>query len=64
MNREKRISAFVKLGEFLSQFKRVEIENKGLPINDNFFDEFKEQIDQAVNHNGWFTKENVLFALE
>jgi hypothetical protein len=64
MNREKRISAFVKLGEFLSQFKRVGIENKGLPINDNFFDEFKEQIDQAVSHNGWFTKENILFALE
>ena len=64
MNRDKRISAFAKLGEFLSQFKQTGIEKKNLAVNEKYFDDFEIQINKAVHHNGWFTKENVLFAFE
>jgi hypothetical protein len=64
MNREKRISAFAQLGEFLSQFKRTGVEKKNLATNDKYFAEFETQINRAVHYNGWFTKDNILFALE
>ena len=35
-----------------------------LQHNDLFFDGFKHQMKLAQEHNGWFTKENILFALE
>ncbi|MEO8932863.1 MAG: acyl-CoA reductase, partial [Xanthomarina sp.] len=34
-----------------------------IPHNDLFFDGFKHQIKLAKEHNGWFTEENILFAL-
>src|SRR5210317_1703286 len=61
----KTINAFVTLGKFLGQFS-----NKGvikydeIPYNDLFFDGFKHQIKIANTHNGWFTEENILYALE
>ena len=64
MNLKQRINAFVKLGEFLSQFDTNGIEKKqNILNNDLFFDGFKHQIQLSHEHNGWFTKENVLFAL-
>lgn len=65
MNLQQRINAFVKLGDFLSQFsnKSIHIKNN-VEHNDLFFDGFKHQIKVAEEHNGWFTKENILFALE
>jgi len=64
MNREKRIEAFAKLGEFLGQFKRSGLVKKNLSVNEKFFDEFETQVNRAIHYNGWFTKDNVLFAFE
>ena len=64
MNREKRIEAFAKLGEFLDQFKRTGLEKKDLAVNDKYFTEFETQINRAIHYNGWFTKDNVLFSFE
>ncbi|MFT5891565.1 MAG: hypothetical protein ACI9Y7_001670, partial [Dokdonia sp.] len=60
-----RINAFVQLGDFLSQFSRAEItQKKGVPFNELFFDGLQHQIKLAGQHNGWFTKENILYAIE
>ncbi|MGR7814467.1 acyl-CoA reductase [Lacinutrix undariae] len=64
MNLQQRIDAFVKLGEFLSQFSTEGISKKeDIPFNDLFFDGFQHQIKLAQEHNGWFTKKNILFTL-
>jgi len=65
MDLQQRINAFVKLGEFLSQFKQDDIKkNDAVMANDLFFDGFKHQIKLAKEHNGWFTQNNILFSLE
>ncbi|WP_460219001.1 acyl-CoA reductase [Psychroserpens sp. MEBiC05023] len=65
MDLQQRINAFVKLGDFLSQFNNEGIQKKdNIPNNEMFFDGFVHQIKIAQEHNGWFTKENILFALE
>lgn len=66
MNNEQNIAqALVELGKFLSQFSSEGIQKKEqIPHNDLFFDGFKHQIKLAQEHNGWFTKNNVLFTLE
>lgn len=64
MDLQQRINAFVKLGDFLSQFTNDGIQKKdNIPHNDLFFDGFNHQIKLAHEHNGWFKKENILFAL-
>jgi hypothetical protein len=64
MDLEKRIDAFDKLGKFLSQFSLSGIVRKeNVPHNDLFFEGFQHQIKLADENNGWFTKENVLYAL-
>ena len=65
MNLEQRINAFTKLGEFLSQFSANGIQKKEqILYNDLFFDGFKHQIKVAHEHNGWFTNESIMYALE
>lgn len=65
MNLQQRINAFIQLGKFLSQFSRDRIKIKEEVLyNDLFFDGMKLQIKLASQHNGWFTKENILFSLE
>lgn len=65
MDLQQRINAFVKLGEFLSQFEQEGIQKKNaVTSNDLFFDGFKHQIKRAKEHNGWFTNQNILFSLE
>ena len=60
-----RIAAFVKLGTFLSQFSNNKIEKKEeVLFNEIFVDCFKHQIKLAQENNSWFTKDNILFALE
>ncbi len=60
-----RINAFVKLGTFLSQFSNKKIEKKdNIEHNELFFDGFLHQIKLAQEHNSWFTKDNILHALE
>jgi len=57
--------AFAELGHFLSQFSTNGIDKKENVLhNDLFFDGFKHQIKLAKEHNGWFTENNILFALE
>ena len=65
MKLEKRIAAFSKLGTFLSQFSREQIEKKDhIEHNDLFFEGFQHQMKLANEQNGWFTKDNVLYAIE
>ena len=62
---QNRINAFAKLGDFLSQFSVAKIEKKeNILQNDLFFDGFKHQLKIAQENNSWFTRENILFALE
>ena len=60
-----RIQAFVELGNFLSQFSTIKIEKKENVLhNELFFDGFKHQMKLAGENNGWFTEDNILFAIE
>jgi len=64
MNLEQRINAFIKLGEFLSQFTDDTSKKKDdIAHNDLFFDGFLHQIKLAKEHNGWFTESNIKFSL-
>jgi len=65
MNRaQKTAQALVELGRFLSQFTSEEFQKKdNILHNDLFFDGFKHQLKLAQEHNGWFTENNILFAL-
>lgn len=63
MTVEKRIEAFAKLGDFLSQFQPDGIvKNEKVMLNETFFDAFETQIKRAHEFNGWFTGKNVLTA--
>jgi hypothetical protein len=65
MTLEKRIQAFVKLGNFLRQFNKNNIaENENILFNELFLEPFSLQIKRAKEFNGWFTDENILFSLE
>ncbi|GGX04302.1 acyl-CoA reductase [Aquimarina muelleri] len=60
-----RVNAFSELGKFLSQFKTTGYEKvNSVLCNEDFFEEMSQKIDTAVHHNGWFTKENILFSLK
>lgn len=64
-NKNRIINAFIELGKFLSQYSLKGIQQKdGVLSNDLFYYGFKHQIKLAHEHNGWFTEENVLFAIE
>jgi hypothetical protein len=65
MKLQQRINAFVELGSFLDQFRNSGVnKNSNVKYNDVFFDGLLHQIKLAKEHNGWFTKENIYFALE
>ncbi len=65
MELQDRQQAFIKLGLFLSQFNIKSVKkNDSIICNDSCFNQLVNKIDIAVHHNGWFTKDNVLFALE
>ncbi|AWG26669.1 acyl-CoA reductase [Flavobacterium kingsejongi] len=56
--------AFITLGTFLSQFSLDHNEKKeNVPHNDRFFDSFSSLIKLLQSHNGWYTEEQVTFAL-
>ena len=58
-------SHLTNLGKFLKQFKLKEsVKNEGLPQNDKFFSEMEEKINRSVHHNGWFTRENIIYSLQ
>ncbi|WNH09726.1 acyl-CoA reductase [Thalassobellus suaedae] len=65
MQLQEKIDAFIKLGDFLKQFSNEFIQKKdNIEHNDLFFDGFKHQLKLAEEHNGWFTKENIVFAIK
>ncbi len=65
MQLQERINAFVKLGDFIRQFSNEAIEKAdNIEHNDIFFDGFKHQLKLAKEHNGWFTEDNIKFALK
>lgn len=58
-------NSFIELGKFLSQFKTNRItKNETAKNNDLFYEELLRLAETSQSHNGWFTKDNVLFALE
>ena len=64
MQLPQRINAFVKLGDFLRQFSNEDIQkDDNVEHNNVFFDGFKHQLKLAQEHNGWFTPENLHFAM-
>jgi len=65
MQLQERINAFVKLGDFLRQFSNeVTQKEDNVEHNELFFDGFKHQLKLAKEHNGWFTEENIKYALK
>lgn len=64
MHLQNRIQAFVKLGNFLKLFNLKEINLKNItPCEQAYFNTLNNIMDQSVHYNGWFTKENILFAI-
>lgn len=65
MTIEERMEALENLGDFLGQFRRSGIvKQQEIPFNDPYLERLEHAIEQAVHHNGWFTRDNVLFSLE
>ncbi|WP_340073846.1 acyl-CoA reductase [Leptobacterium sp. I13] len=63
-NLQNTVKAFVKLGQFLGQYKiSGTVENPNVKGNELFFHQFDKKIALAVKHNGWFTEENIRFAI-
>jgi hypothetical protein len=57
-------SEFVKLGKFLSQFKEGNCtKDETVFGNDLFFEKFIALIQLSQSHNGWYTPEQVYFAI-
>ena len=55
---------FIELGQFLSQFTESDsLRNDAVLHNDLFFEDFKALIALSQSHNGWFTPEQVYFAV-
>lgn len=57
--------SFVELGKFLSQFTLNEqVHRTDVLHNDLYFEKFKDLLSLSQSHNGWFTLEQVYFAVE
>lgn len=65
MKLKERKIAFITLGNVLKQFlkKNTRLDSANT-CTQQFFEGLEFQIKQAVHHNGWFTKDNVYYALE
>ena len=65
MTLEHKKNIFVALGTFLSQFSEVEnLKKETVLNNDLFFDRFIDLIKLSQSHNGWYTNDNVYFAIQ
>ncbi|MDT0644057.1 acyl-CoA reductase [Zunongwangia sp. F363] len=64
MTFHERKSHFAELGKFMGKFP---LSSKEIPEIDSekeeFFNRMNQKIDSAIHYNGWFTRENVIFAL-
>lgn len=57
-------SSFIELGKFLAQFSLDNSQqNNDVQYNEQFFDSFETLLALSQSHNGWFTKEQVYFAV-
>ena len=55
---------FIELGKFLGQFsEKSNSRNEAVLHNDLFFDAFLNLIELSQSHNGWYTQEQVYFAV-
>jgi hypothetical protein len=58
-------NCFIALGKFLSQFSLDNsAKNPSVVNNDLFYEDFLKLIDLSQSHNGWFTPNQVHFAIE
>jgi len=65
MTLTERKQAFTALGKFISQFaSETPVKQHGIPHNELFFDGMKHQIKLAEENNSWFTKANLVFAMQ
>ncbi|MBE8723851.1 acyl-CoA reductase [Flavobacterium hungaricum] len=65
MTLETKKSVFVELGKFLSQFSENESAARADVLhNAAFFDNFEKLIHLSQSHNGWYTPEQVYFAIQ
>lgn len=65
MTLETKKSVFVELGKFLKQFSENDtIRKSDVLHNDLFFDDFEKLIYLSQSHNGWYTPEQVYFAIK
>ena len=65
MTLEHKKNIFVALGTFLSQFSEVENLKKEAVLNNVlFFNRFIDLIKLSQSHNGWYTNDNVYFAIQ
>lgn len=64
MLQKTKITAFVELGKFLAQFSSLKSQaQETVLLNEYFFTSFEKLLDLSQSHNGWFTKEQVCFAV-
>ena len=65
MTLETKKSVFVELGKFLAQFSENKtLKNPSVLHNETFFDAFVDLIQLSQSHNGWYTPEQVYFAIQ
>ncbi len=65
MTIEERKSHFIELGNFLGHFKENPQETPDIePKYQSFYNKLNQTISASVHHNAWFTRENVIFALQ
>lgn len=65
MTLETKKSVFVELGKFLSQFSEdASLRKSDVLYNDIFFEDFVNLIHLSQSHNGWYTPEQVYFAIQ
>jgi hypothetical protein len=65
MQLNKRIQAFVTLGNFMSQFSNENyIKKDNIPFNEIFFEAMTKAIQLSKSYNGWFTENNIQFAFK
>ena len=61
---EQRFKAFIKLGDFFRNFARTSSENLSFADDNNeWYQKFDSAITLAGHKNGWFTKQQVMFAI-
>ena len=57
-------SGFIEVGKFLGQFSlENSLKNEQVLNNDLFFNDFLDLIKLSQSHNGWYTPENVYYAI-